>query len=142
MKAPCKRPGCPNLVNRSGYCPTHAHHAKRLRNREGESRYITSLKDNAPELMESRRLRSSTRWQRVRRMKLGRDPLCEDPFGDHARQGITVGASQVHHIEGVSKRPDLAFDLTNLMSICTKCHARIESHERTKNESGPCVPSP
>lgn len=63
-------------------------------------------------------------------MKLGRNPLCQDPFGDHARHRATVPASQVHHVEGVATAPDKAFDLDNLQSVCTRCHARIEAAER------------
>jgi predicted HNH restriction endonuclease len=39
-------------------------------------------------------------------------------------------ASQVHHIEGLAARPDLAYTWSNLMSVCTRCHALLEREMR------------
>jgi 5-methylcytosine-specific restriction endonuclease McrA len=53
------------------------------------------------------------------------NPICEDPFNVHG--SITASADQAHHIKPLLTHPELAFVLDNLMSLCTKCHARIES---------------
>jgi len=74
------------------------------------------------------RLRTSTRWRRLRAAKLARDPLCHDCL----EHGVTTAAQQVHHLVGVVERPDLAFDMENLMSLCTTCHARREAVERAR----------
>ena len=73
-----------------------------------------------------RALRSSARWQRVRAMKLNQDPLCEVCKLD----GIIQEAEQVHHRIGLEKNIELAFDLWNLESVCTACHANIEQAVR------------
>jgi 5-methylcytosine-specific restriction protein A len=64
----------------------------------------------------------------VQRMKLARDPLCEDCLG----HDVTRAAQQVHHLVPVVERPDLAFVMDNLRSLCTTCHARREAEEVTR----------
>ncbi len=71
-------------------------------------------------------IRSTGQWKKVRELKRKMSPLCEDPFGVHAKDGVTVAASEVHHKQTLKDRPDLAFDLENLMSICSACHGRVE----------------
>ena len=60
------------------------------------------------------------RWQKVRRLKLGRDPLCIDC----ARAGHTTPATEVHHIQSRKEFPALAYELSNLESLCKACHNR------------------
>jgi 5-methylcytosine-specific restriction protein A len=62
----------------------------------------------------------SQRWRKLRRLKLSIDPLCQDCKGD----GRLTEAKQVHHIESRFERPDLAYDIENLMSLCESCHGR------------------
>jgi 5-methylcytosine-specific restriction endonuclease McrA len=117
---PCRQPGCPALLPRSGYCPAHASKAA------APGRDYEAKRARTPHLAEAARLRSSAKWQRIRRIKLAQDPLCEDPRGDHRRRGTTATAQQVHHIRPLATHPELAFDLGNLMSLCTRCHAKLE----------------
>lgn len=69
----------------------------------------------------------STAWQRVRRLKLQQQPMCEVCL----QQGLYTMADMVHHktelrtpIIGWEKR----LDMSNLQSICYECHNRID-HE-------------
>lgn len=41
------------------------------------------------------------------------------------------GRLEVDHIKPVREAPDLAFDLTNLQTLCVRCHSR-----KTKSEVG------
>lgn len=127
MKTPCKYPGCPAILSRSGWCERHAH-AKPNTKAEYDQRRKTD-----PALARAAAIRSSARWKKVARMKLGINPLCEDPFETHKRRNMTETAKQVHHIEGLATAPELAFDLANLMSVCVQCHARLEADERKEN---------
>ncbi len=77
---------------------------------------------------QAQRIRSSTRWQRLRRWFLRRNPLCTDPFGHHATDHQVIAATQVHHIQPIATHPDLAFDPSNLQALCTACHSRSELH--------------
>lgn len=66
---------------------------------------------------------SSTRWAKVRRIKLSEQPLCEEC----ERQGRVTLARHVHHVQPRKDRPDLAYDLGNLESICIRCHNAKET---------------
>lgn len=59
-------------------------------------------------------------WRKVRDLKLAQDPLCQDC----EEQGITEPANEVHHLLKVTDRPDLRLDMTNLRSLCGRCHKR------------------
>lgn len=80
------------------------------------------LKRRAPESSprESARKRGYDRqWEKTRKLKLKRDPLCEDCV---ARGFVTEEAVDVHHKIKVSKRPDLKHEPSNLRSLCRRCH--------------------
>lgn len=71
-------------------------------------------------------LRSTARWQSVRDLQLQEQPLCESCLAG----GHTTPATQVDHVVPLRVRPDLAFDLANLQSICVPCHALKSARER------------
>lgn len=85
-----------------------------------------------PKNHEPSRIRSTSRWQKVRELKKKLNPLCEDPFGTHKAVGIAVAQQGSHHRIGIEVRPDLAYDMDNLMSLCTACHARLEADAKYK----------
>ncbi len=77
----------------------------------------------------------TTRWRKLRRYVLSREPLCRDPFGEHAEWSEVVSATEVDHIVPRRVRPDLELSLENLQALCKRCHGR-----KTKAESqGICV---
>ena len=130
MRSPCKHPGCPSLVNGNAYCEKH----KRPENekQQAKTRYDATTRRNNPALLAASEFRSTKKWQIVRRVKISINPLCEDPFKDHERRGATETAKQVHHIIPlvVCAGDSRAYDMSNLMSVCWKCHAKIEAKER------------
>jgi len=98
------------------------------RKRSGKAYDQTQRKAN-PALRIAKEIRSSGRWQRLRLIKLGRNPVCEDPLFLH--QDIPIAASQVDHIVPLGKDLSLAFVLANLQSLCTHCHGVKSAGERT-----------
>ncbi len=106
--------------------PTHSELLRRRQGRKARDAEYDERRKRDPALAEARRIRSSTRWRKVRALKLARDPLCEDCL----EHGVTEVATQVHHVEGLAARPDLAFTSANLRALCTVCHARREAEER------------
>ena len=52
----------------------------------------------------------STRWKKLRRYALSREPLCRDPFGEHAEWREVVSATEVDHI--VPRRVRTELELT------------------------------
>lgn len=75
-------------------------------------------------------IRSSKAWQNCVVMYLARNPECKDPYDHHKELHEDAAAAQVHHIEPLEEAPELAFRWSNLMGVCTKCHARLSQEER------------
>jgi 5-methylcytosine-specific restriction protein A len=121
MKSPCKYPGCRELVDRIGWCANHQSSAT-----DRHKDYDRGRRQIDPALSLAANIRSGWKWKKVRRQKLTGWPLCQDPFKDHERRNATETAKQVHHIVGLATHPELAYTLDNLMSVCTRCHARLE----------------
>jgi len=109
---PCGWPGCPNLVRGQRYCEEHAKQKQK----------------NQDERRGSFRQRGYTsNWDKVRKIKLSRDPLCERCES----KGKVTAATLVHHRQSLSKGGSLA-DMDNLMSCCIKCHDEIHREQGDK----------
>jgi 5-methylcytosine-specific restriction protein A len=63
---------------------------------------------------------TTQRWQRLRRMKLAVNPLCEPCL----KQRRIVPAGAVDHIVAISSGGDPYPALEDLMSCCASCHNR------------------
>lgn len=74
--------------------------------------------DQSEERKEGNRFTSNRRWRKLRALYLADEPLCHDC----ERIGRVTPAVEVHHIISRRKRPDLAFDPTNLMGLCKPHH--------------------
>ena len=72
----------------------------------------------------------AARWRKLRRYVIANEPLCRDPFGEHAEWSEVVSATEVDHIVPRRIRPDLELSLENLQALCKRCHSR-----KTKAES-------
>lgn len=76
---------------------------------------------------------STTRWQKIRKLKLARNPICE--------VCQKMFATQVHHLEKARDRPDLRFSMENLQSICHWCHAKETQRETQETRNGQKKPT-
>lgn len=72
----------------------------------------------------------SARWKVVRKRAKDRD-------GWKCVQCGARGRLEVDHIQPVRTHPDLAYELTNLQTLCTPCHSR-----KTRIEVGMGKPNP
>lgn len=88
-----------------------------------------------PERETTSRMRSSRRMTTFSLRFRSTHRMCCDPFGVHRRMRVTVGAQEIHHIIGIVARPDLAYDPENVVSLCTRCHHRIEGYVRSGVET-------
>jgi 5-methylcytosine-specific restriction protein A len=102
-KRPCRHPGCPETSGAT-YCDKH---------RKTKQRNESKQRDRGKQIYKT------ARWLRVRKAKLARNPLCEECL----RQQRTRPAKDVHHIEPVRDRPDLAYQISNLEALCHSCHS-------------------
>jgi 5-methylcytosine-specific restriction protein A len=66
----------------------------------------------------------STRWRFVRTQAKRRD-------GFKCVECSAPGPLEVHHVKRVKDAPELAFDLSNLLTLCKTCHSA-----HTKKECG------
>lgn len=70
-------------------------------------------------------LLNSWKWQQLRRKKFLANPICEDC----AAKGRVTPTEEVHHNRPVESGRDetemrqLAYDYSNLVSLCKACHA-------------------
>ncbi len=78
----------------------------------------------------SRWVQRSPRWKALRLQALRRDQF-------KCVQCPARGRLEVDHIKPVRTNPELAFTLSNLQSLCGRCHAR-----KTRIECGHPPPSP
>lgn len=117
----CSFPGCAKLVVR-GRCPAHL----KPRNRKAaDEAYARSIQPDTS-IFKARKFRSSKRWTRFRAYFRARNPLCQNPFGDHE----LVAMEDIHHIVGLVADISLALDENNCVSLCRACHAKVEKMER------------
>lgn len=109
-KRPCRWRGCPAIVEGNfggGYCPEHRRMVQRQRDASRTSpRYY-----------------NTARWQRLRRLVLGREPLCRICIGE----GRVVEATVVDHITPLADGG--TDDMANLQPLCKPCHDRKTMRE-------------
>jgi 5-methylcytosine-specific restriction endonuclease McrA len=129
---PCRHPACPALVEHggNGLCPSHQSDAG-----ASQRNYDATTRKDSPARAFAAQVRNSTRWQKVRALHKAQNPLCADPFGDHAREGIAAMTEQSHHIVSLEAiwnngEQEQAYDLANLAPLCTRCHRNVEAMER------------
>ena len=83
-----------------------------------------------PAQQEADRLRGTARWKKLRTQVRQEQPLCADPFGDHAQEGRIEPVHSVHHIKPLQRYLHLCFDRDNLVGLCRGCHDHIDRMER------------
>lgn len=102
------------------------------------AQHTTPKRYNPKSRSRAQEIRATQAWKDLSEHKRRINPLCEDPFGIHQKEGITTPCAHAHHIQSVESRPDLAFVMTNLMSVCTKCHSMLEQKAKEKESEHPC----
>lgn len=102
---------------------------ERIKHHRPNTIHIVSDADKA-----SKAFLDSPAWKRCRRKKLEKNPLCQCSYGP---DGGNCGelAECVHHIQPRELRPDLALSFSNLLSLTTSCHTRLENDLRKENDA-------
>jgi len=112
-KKPCKAPLCPNCAEEGkSYCKEHAR--------------VIPPYDPRPNASQRG---YDWRWQKLRKMYLKHNPLCERCRG----LGRVTLADTVHHKKPVEDYPELRLDWDNLESLCRDCHEIVEGRKRERD---------
>ena len=109
----CCVPGCGQLADDGQYCAGH-----RRASSDGDTRGSAAQRGYGH------------RWRKLRQMVLSAHPLCADPFGEHARDGVVVVATDVHHVDAVRDGNAVLTTMDRLMTLCHSCHSRVTAGAR------------
>jgi 5-methylcytosine-specific restriction enzyme A len=117
-KRPCKKPGCPALVNpdEGQYCPKHLP----MQQRDTRSRFDAL---DRRKTAETKAFYSSAQWTLTSKMHRQKEPLCRRC----KKNGYVVQGELVHHnppLEELLKTGGNPFSDDNLETLCTSCHQR------------------
>lgn len=93
--------------------------------------YDVARRESGTETARLEELRHCSRWYRLRRMVLAREPLCRACQAE----GRTTAASQVDHVRRAldvirERGPAAFYDMENLQALCLPCHASKSAQER------------
>jgi 5-methylcytosine-specific restriction protein A len=105
----CSFPGCRAVVL-GGRCEEH--------------RRVSA--DFSERRREGKQFLNSVAWRRCRAHKLSIAPWCELC---EARKDQPVPAVDVHHILPRHTQPELSLTLSNLQSLCRRCHGELTAKE-------------
>ena len=86
---------------------------------------------------EAHQIHQKNRWKELSKEIRDRDGYCcvVCMSGNYnAIRHINYEGVSVHHIEPLSERPDLAYDRTNLITLCSYHHERAEAGEISRDE--------
>ena len=124
--SPCREARCAALVDsKVGYCPTHLEehnrHSKHRHRRYNKARFLDAKENEL-----NRFYRTST-WRKLRTAYISQSPLCEHCT---LRNRVTVGTMVDHIHERRDGGDDL--DMSNLQTLCHRCHAHKTAEERNK----------
>lgn len=82
------------------------------------------------------RFYQSGKWRAIRKRALERDHYeCQRC----AKHGRYRSAQNVHHLQEVKLRPDLALDINNVESLCIKCHNEVHDKRKRIDKRKPFV---
>ena len=109
---------------------SHSQRQATARKRALDKDYNAHVRTNGSQAR-AQKIYSSIRWQKVRRVKLSRHPLCEDPYKRHL--DTPIAARDVDHIVPLRQDFDRAYELDNLQSLCVGCH-RYKTGQERRNE--------
>lgn len=112
----CRKVGCTNLT-KNGYCEEHMY-IKVQHRAEWDKRYQQKRDD-----IREQEFYRTNGWKRMRTAALTRDNyLCQYCLD---KKKITP-ATTVHHIVPIKKAWQLRLTLSNLISLCDKCHCNLD----------------
>jgi len=132
---PCRHPMCREFASNRGYCTTHQPMVS-----EARTRYDQTTRKDDPALAWAKQQRNSSRWQATRSQYRSINPCCCDPFkrhGEYPPLGTVINHVVPLRVCFESGRHELAYEWTNLSTLCSSCDADIGAMERKGQDTKP-----
>jgi 5-methylcytosine-specific restriction protein A len=114
-KTPCRKAGCPKLVEVPGYCPAHLAQVRKVQDAERGSAHARGY---------------GWKWQQASKGWLRRHPLCQCPECQEGKLRLRP-ASVVDHIAPHKGDMALFWNPENWQSMHSECH-----NKKTATEDG------
>jgi len=88
--------------------------------KRAQSPNVRRLDDGKRKKKEVHPIRRTEEYKAFRLAMLDDNPIC-------CKDGCHKESTDIHHIERITDRPDLAYDSSNVICVCSGCHYQIES---------------
>jgi 5-methylcytosine-specific restriction protein A len=111
----CVEPGCPNQVTGRGRCDAHRKAIERERSRRRREK--------------TRGVYKTRMWQMRRKQAIERQPLCP---GSGDGTPYTAIVEEVDHVIPLDVAPELAYEPSNLVARCRRCHRVKTARENAR----------
>lgn len=130
IKKICQHIGCTRLVGiRETYCNLHKPTAKDSE-ADRQRSYDKSIRKERDK--KERAFYNSTPWKAAKRKAMEiYGGLC---LWSYYKDGLTIAATEVHHIEPIKERWDLRLDMSNLVPLSHQAHMWIERQVKSGNK--------
>lgn len=134
----CSTPGCRNL-SRRGKCDACKGKPKyrRVSVYNGElmdaataTQRIAAAKHGNARYAHATKMRNNKAFKKLREWIRTVHPLCYNPLGLHT--GHPPRMQHVHHIVSIVDSDEAAFDASNCVPVCRRCHGMVEAMTRAK----------
>lgn len=116
----CSHAGCRNISDRN-FCEKH-------RDRSKDKKVNPKQPPSNKSTTKNNDIYFTSRWRKLRNLKIVADPLCAECL----RYEIVTPATCVDHIIEINDAPELAFEYSNLQSLCSACHNRKTAKEKQR----------
>lgn len=121
--------GCRRLTDGASRCPAcKAKHERATNKRDERAKRLNQDAD-------AHRFYRSKAWLACRRAILQERILCADCKAIN----VETVAVDVHHDKPRATHPELAYEPSNLVALCKRCHTRRENKERPTRRKHDCV---
>ena len=128
--SPCREARCAALVDsKVGYCKQHirAHEAQAKAKAKHRHRKYNKVRSSDDKEKGLNRFYGTASWKKLRNAYIAKVPLCQHCT---LRGKVTEGAMVDHIIERRDGGESL--DMSNLQTLCFRCHAYKTAEERNK----------
>ena len=93
---------------------------------------LPKKRNNSINRIDRQKVYNTTAWKNIRASHIMQHPLCELCL----KEDKVKPTEDIHHILGILKYPDLAYNTDNLLALCKECHSKIHSNHKEQELEG------